>query len=52
MTVLKPILLIFFMLFALVAMAIIIILVSVMAYDTVRSIVKDIKREEEEQKRR
>lgn len=52
MTVLKPILLIFFMLFALVALAIIIILASALAYDFVRSIIKDIKREEEEQKRR
>ena len=52
MTVLKSILLIVFILFALVAMVILIILSSALMYDTVKSIIKDIKREEEEQKRR
>lgn len=52
MTVFKYIVLAIAILFLLVAMAIIIILAGAMTYDTVRSIIKDIKREEEEQKRR
>lgn len=52
MTILKYIVLAIVILFLLVAMAIIIIWSGIMAYDTVRSIIKDIKREEEEQKRR
>ena len=52
MTALKSILLIVFILFALVAMVILIIMASALMYDTVKSIIKDIKREEEEQKRR
>ena len=52
MTVWKHIFLAIAALFALVGIAAIVIMVSLLTYDTVRSIIKDIKREEEEQKRR